>query len=118
MFTGTTPPEVKVLLQELMGKIPTGEHVFIGCSGNYTTDKVMAGMGFAVHSNDVSLYSKLIADILLGEDTTPMICTDSDLKDVFVDAANGNFFLKEDSKVYRDIIGFEKWDYSLIGRQK
>lgn len=83
MFTGTTPPEVKVLLQELMGKIPTGEHVFIGCSGNYTTDKVMAGMGFAVHSNDVSLYSKLIADILLGEDTTPMICTDSDLKDVF-----------------------------------
>lgn len=83
MFTGTTPPEVKVLLQELMGKIPAGEHVFIGCSGNYTTDKVMAGMGFAVHSNDVSLYSKLIADILLGRDTTPMVCTDHDLKDAF-----------------------------------
>ncbi len=85
MFTGTTPPEVKVLLQELMGKVPTGEHVFIGCSGNYTTDKVMAGMGFAVHSNDVSLYSKLIADILLGQDTTPMVCTNADLKDVFAD---------------------------------
>ncbi len=40
------------------------------------------------------------------------------LNDVFVDPANGNFFLKEDSRVYRDIIGFEKWDYSLIGIQK
>ena len=39
-------------------------------------------------------------------------------EDVFVDPANGNFFLKEDSRVYRDIIGFEKWDYSLIGPQK
>ncbi len=38
--------------------------------------------------------------------------------DVFVDPANGNFFLKEDSRVYRDILGFEKWDYSLIGPQK
>lgn len=83
MFTGTTPPEVKVLLQELMGKVPTGDNVFIGCSGNYTTDKVMAGMGFAVHSNDVSLYSKLIADILLNQDTTPMVCTNADLKDAF-----------------------------------
>ncbi len=40
------------------------------------------------------------------------------IEDVFVDPANGNFFLKEDSRVYRDIIGFEKWDYSLIGVQK
>ncbi len=39
-------------------------------------------------------------------------------EDVFADPANGNFFLKEDSRVYRDIIGFEKWDYSLIGIQK
>ena len=39
-------------------------------------------------------------------------------EDVFVDPANGNFFLKEDSRAYRDIIGFEKWDYSLIGPRK
>ena len=39
-------------------------------------------------------------------------------EDVFADPANGNFFLKDDSRVYRDIIGFEKWDYSLIGPQK
>ena len=42
----------------------------------------------------------------------------TDLSSVFIDPDNGNFFLKEDSKVYREIIGFEKWDYSLIGPQK
>lgn len=40
------------------------------------------------------------------------------LNDIFVDPVNGNFFLKDDSRVYRDIVGFEKWDYSLIGIQK
>ena len=39
-------------------------------------------------------------------------------EDVFVDPANGNFFLKDDSRVYRDVLNFEKWDYSLLGIQK
>ncbi len=43
---------------------------------------------------------------------------DLSASDVFVDPENGNFFLKEDSRVYRDILNFEKWDYSLIGPQK
>ncbi len=68
MFTGTTPPEVKLLLQDLMKGVEKKD-VFIGCSGNYTTDKIMASMGYDVHSNDVSLYSKLISDLLLGTDT-------------------------------------------------
>ncbi len=38
--------------------------------------------------------------------------------DIFEDYESGNFFLKEDSRVYRDIIGFEKWDYNLLGIQK
>lgn len=67
-FIGTTPPEVKLLLQDLMKNVDKKD-VFIGCSGNYTTDKVMAGMGYTIHSNDVSLYSKLISDLLLGTDT-------------------------------------------------
>jgi hypothetical protein len=81
MFTGTTPPEVKLLLQELMKDVDKKD-VFIGCSGNYTTDKVMAGMGYNVHSNDVSLYSKLIADLLLGTDTKVKV-VNPELKNVF-----------------------------------
>lgn len=81
MFTGTTPPEVKLLLQELMKDVDKKD-VFIGCSGNYTTDKVMAGMGYNVHSNDVSLYSKLIADVLLGTDTKVKV-VNPELRNVF-----------------------------------
>lgn len=43
---------------------------------------------------------------------------ETDAASLFLDYENDNFFLKEDSKVYRDLIGFEKWDYSLIGIQK
>ncbi len=78
-------------------------------------------------SDDEVIYKDRVEKIVLTKRPNEWIAStignnieyfDSDLKDVFVDAANGNFFLKEDSKVYRDIIGFEKWDYSLIGRQK
>jgi hypothetical protein len=81
MFTGTTPPEVKLLLQDLMKGVK-GKDVFIGCSGNYTTDKIMSAMGYTVHSNDVSLYSKLIADLLL-DTSTEVECINPELKNVF-----------------------------------
>jgi hypothetical protein len=68
MFVGTTPPEIRTLLQDLM-KGTKGKDVFIGCSGNFTVDRIMSKMGYDVHSNDVSLYSKLISDILLETDT-------------------------------------------------
>lgn len=68
MFQGTTPPEVKILLQDLMKGVENKD-VFIGCSGNFTTDKIMSSMGYTVHSNDVSLYSKLISDLLLDTNT-------------------------------------------------
>lgn len=81
MFTGTTPPEVKLLLQDLMRGVK-GKDVFIGCSGNHTTDKIMSAMGYTVHSNDVSLYSKLIADLLL-DTSTEVECINPELKNVF-----------------------------------
>lgn len=81
MFKGTTPPEVKLLLQDLMQEVKKKD-VFIGCSGNFTTDKLVAGLGFTVHSNDVSLYSKLISDLLLGTDTEVTI-TNQELAELF-----------------------------------
>lgn len=81
MFVGTTPPEVKILLQDILtGR--KGEDIFVGCSGNFSSDKILASMGFNVHSNDVSLYSKLIADIVLGTDTKVDVLNE-DLATVF-----------------------------------
>ena len=84
MFQGTTPPEVKIVIQDIMerqkGKCTD---VFCACSGNYTTDKTLSAMGFSVHSNDVSLYSKLIADYVLGKDETPVKVKDEQFAKVF-----------------------------------
>lgn len=81
MFIGTTAEEVRILLQEVL-KDKKREDIFVGCSGNFSTDKVLAGMGFRVHSNDVSLYSKLIADIVIGTDTAVKVINE-DLVNVF-----------------------------------
>lgn len=81
MFVGTTPQEVRLLLQDLMKGI-SKKDVFIGCSGNFSVDKIMSKMGYVVHSNDVSLYSKLISDIVLGTETE-LETTNEELISVF-----------------------------------
>lgn len=89
MFTGTTPPEVRILLHDIMKGANTND-VFVGCSGNFTVDRIMSAMGFAVHSNDVSLYSRLIADLLLGKDTE-IECVDKELNIAFESWEEGRF---------------------------
>lgn len=84
MFQGTTPPEVKIVIQDIMDRQKDKcQDVYCACSGNYTTDKMLSAMGFTVHSNDVSLYSKLIADYVLGKDETPMKVKDEKFAKVF-----------------------------------
>lgn len=84
MFQGTTPPEVKIVIQDIMERQKGAcTDVFCACSGNYTTDKMLSAMGFTVHSNDVSLYSKLIADYVLGKDETPVKVKDEQFAKVF-----------------------------------
>jgi len=68
MFTGTTPPEVRNLLNEVL-KEYKGKDVYIGCSGNFTVDRLAHYRGFNVRSNDVSLYSKIASDVLLHKES-------------------------------------------------
>lgn len=81
MFTGSVPQEARTLFQGLVDSIGKREF-YIGCSGNFSVDKVIARLGGVVHSNDVSLYTKLVADILLETDT-PLKVLNADLKQVF-----------------------------------
>lgn len=84
MFQGTTPPEVRLVIQDIMERQKTiSTDVYCACSGNYTNDKLVSAMGFNVHSNDVSLYSKLIADYVLGKDNTPIKVKDDRFAKVF-----------------------------------
>ncbi|NTV02455.1 MAG: hypothetical protein HGB04_06670 [Chlorobiaceae bacterium] len=81
MFTGSVPQEARTLFQGLVDSIGKREF-YLGCSGNFSVDKVIARLGCVVHSNDVSLYSKLVADILLETDTELKVLN-ADLKQVF-----------------------------------
>lgn len=81
MFTGSVPQEARTLFQGLIDSIGRQEF-YVGCSGNFSVDKVIARLGCDVHSNDVSLYTKLVADILLGTDTELQV-VNTDLQQVF-----------------------------------
>lgn len=82
MFIGIVPREARLIITELLRKIPKEKEIWVGCSGNFTVDKLCAQMGRIVHSNDVSLYSKIIADISLGVETEMSVVV-KEYKDVF-----------------------------------
>lgn len=90
MFTGTTPPEVKIVIQDILSRTKETD-VYSACSGNYTNDKYASVMGFKVHSNDVSLYSKVISDVVLCKDTTPLKIKDPLLEEIFSHWEEGRY---------------------------
>ena len=67
MFYGSIPAEV----QSMMGKIVKNwdvSDVYIGCSGNFTVEKLICPFGkFNIHSNDVTLYSRCLGDYHSGQ---------------------------------------------------
>ncbi len=68
MFYGSIPADVQSILLTL-AKEWTCEDLYVGCSGNFTVEKVLRGLGkFRLHSNDVTLYSYCIGRYLASED--------------------------------------------------
>lgn len=65
MFIGSVPREARIYLENNVVSCIRGQKIIVGCSGNFTIDKFFSIRGFDVYSNDVSLYSKVIADFLL-----------------------------------------------------
>lgn len=84
MFQGTTAPEMRIVIQDILERQKANcKDVFCACSGNFTIDKMVFAMGFNVYSNDVSLYSRLIADYVIGRDETPITIKDARFEKVF-----------------------------------
>lgn len=67
MFLGTIDDNVRRYIAGNRA-VFAGQEVVVGCSGNFTSEKVLLqeATPAAVHSNDVSLYSLLLADAMLG----------------------------------------------------
>lgn len=67
MFHGSIPSD----MQSIVGEHVKGwdcSDVFVGCSGNFTVERVLCGVtGHRLHSNDVTLFSAVIGRFLCGE---------------------------------------------------
>ena len=84
MFYGSIPGEVQSLI---VGTVMDWDcsDIFVGCSGNFSVEKVLSPLGkFHLHSNDVLMYSYYIGQYLanksfqmtlsnLGEDKIPWV---------------------------------------------
>lgn len=68
MFLGTIDDNVRRYIAGNRAAF-AGQKIVVGCSGNFTSEKVLLqeATPAAVHSNDVSLYSLLLADAMLGK---------------------------------------------------
>jgi hypothetical protein len=66
MFQGTIPGPMRAIVRETAGSWPRGP-VYVPCCGNFTIERSLAGMGFALHSSDVSIYTTAIGRWLTGQ---------------------------------------------------
>jgi DNA adenine methylase-like protein/GNAT domain-containint protein len=59
MFQGTIPAPMRAIVRETAAGWPRGP-VYVPCCGNFTIERSVAGMGFQLHSSDVSIYTSAV----------------------------------------------------------
>ncbi|MFB7493785.1 hypothetical protein ACFC09_03610 [Streptomyces sp. NPDC056161] len=59
MFQGTIPAPMRAIVRETAAGWPRGP-VYVPCCGNFTIERSVAGMGFELHSSDVSIYTSAV----------------------------------------------------------
>lgn len=56
MFHGTIPSGMQKIVKEISDTWDC-EEIYVGCSGNFTIERILDGDKFRIHSNDVTVYS-------------------------------------------------------------
>ena len=84
MFIGSIDKPSRTICENILNRVDKKKKtdVYVGCSGNFTFDRIASSMGFRVHSNDVSLYSRVIAGIITG-DRFYFACKNNELNAIF-----------------------------------
>lgn len=68
MFHGSIPQDMRRILYEIVKDWDVSD-IYVGCSGNFTVERVLAEIGLhAIHGNDVTLYSSIIGAYLSNQD--------------------------------------------------
>lgn len=73
-FRGFIPSHVQKVIHEVTEGWPCRD-VYVGCSGNFTIERVLEGRDFRLHGNDVTLYSCLLGSYLARQEL-PVALTD------------------------------------------
>lgn len=67
MFKGTIPQDVRRIMHQVVKDWPCTD-VYVGCSGNFTVERVLDPLKrFALHGNDVSLYTSALGAYFAGD---------------------------------------------------
>ena len=66
LFIGSINPDTRILIQSLIPEFE-GLPVYVGCSGNFTVERLLASKGVTnITSNDVSLYSSAVGNYVMN----------------------------------------------------
>lgn len=60
LFHGSIPADMRSLIREYAGLWPSDKDVYVGCSGNFTIERVLHPLGRTLHSNDIQGYSSAL----------------------------------------------------------
>lgn len=84
MFIGSIDKPSRMICENILDKVDRRKKpdIYVGCSGNFTFDRIAVAKGFRVHSNDVALYSRVIAGIVT-DDRFPFTCVNPELVPIF-----------------------------------
>jgi len=66
MFVGSINSKIRNLIFTEK-KLFSERNICVGCSGNFTVEQILQGLGCRIWSNDVALYSSLIGNYLAGK---------------------------------------------------
>ena len=70
MFHGSIPADMRSVVIEQAKAWPANKPIYIGCSGNFTIERVLNDLGRPLHSNDVTGYSTALG-MWLAEGKVP-----------------------------------------------
>ncbi|WOX11411.1 hypothetical protein [Streptomyces sp. N50] len=69
MFHGSIPADLRAIIHEHTATwAGQSEDIYVGCSGNFTIERVLHDAGFRLHGCDVQLYSSAIGWYLAGRE--------------------------------------------------
>ncbi|MFD3926484.1 hypothetical protein [Streptomyces sp. NPDC058614] len=69
MFHGSIPADLRAIIHEHTATwAGQAEDIYVGCSGNFTIERVLHDAGFRLHGCDVQLYSSAIGWYLAGRE--------------------------------------------------